>query len=379
MRVVVVSGIWPPDVGGPASHAPALARHLTRGGHHVRVVTTADRAPAPEAYPVTWVSRSVPAGVRHGLVAARVAAAARGADVVYATSMVRRAVAGAATARRPVVVKVVADEAYERARRSGRFEGTLEDFRDWPGDRRTQALRATRTALVRRADHVIVPSAYLGAHVVAWGVPAERVSVIPNPAPPLAPLPPREELRGALGVAPGEVVLAFAGRLTTQKALPGLLEALAVTPGPTLLLLGEGPERDHLERRAAALELGPRVRFLGGGSRDDVLRLFAAADVAVLPSAWENFPHTVVEALAVGTPVLATAVGGVPEVVVDGRNGLLVTPGSAAALAEALGRLAGDADLRARLAEAAAPSVAALAEPVLLDRIVGHLEEAVGR
>jgi glycosyltransferase involved in cell wall biosynthesis len=344
----------------------------------VRVVTTADSAPAPEAYPVTWVSRSLPGGVRHGLVAARVAAAAQDADVVYATSMIRRAVTGAGVARRPVVVKVVADEAYERARRSGRFEGTLEDFREWPGDRRTRALRATRTALVRRADHVIVPSAYLRGHVVAWGVPEERVSVIPNPAPPLPTLPSRDELRGALGIATGEVVLAFAGRLTAQKALPGLLEALAVTPGPMLLLLGEGPERDHLERRAGELGLGSRVRFLGGGRRDDVLRLFAAADVAVLPSAWENFPHTVVEALAVGTPVLATAVGGVPEVVVDGRNGLLVTPGSQAALAEALGRLAGDADLRARLAEAAAPSVAPLAEPVLLDRIVRHLEGAVG-
>ena len=85
------------------------------------------------------------------------------------------------------------------------------------------------------------------------------------------------------------------------------------------------------------------MRFLGSVPRETVLRLFRAADASVLPSAWENFPHTVVEALAVGWPVIATAVGGVPEVVRDGENGLLVPPGDAAALAAAIERFFGDA------------------------------------
>ena len=88
-----------------------------------------------------------------------------------------------------------------------------------------------------------------------------------------------------------------------------------------------------------------------------MLRLFRAADASLLPSAWENFPHTVVEALAVGCPVIATAVGGVPEVVRDGENGLLVAPGDPAALAAAISRFFGDGELRARLSEAAARSV----------------------
>ena len=112
MRAVVVTGIWPPDVGGPAVHAPALAGFLTDRGHEVRVVTTAGRPPEARAYDVRWVARSVPAGLRHVAVASLVARSARGADVVYATSMIRRAAAGAAVARRPLVVKLVADEAY---------------------------------------------------------------------------------------------------------------------------------------------------------------------------------------------------------------------------------------------------------------------------
>ncbi|MGL6279334.1 MAG: glycosyltransferase, partial [Gaiella sp.] len=195
MRVVVVSGIWPPDVGGPAVHAPALGRFLVARGHAVSAVTTAVAPPAAETFPVHWVSRHLPAPARHALVAARIARAARGADVVYATSMVRRATGAATAARRPVVVKLVADEAYERARRSERFAGSLEDYQTWQGGRRDAALRRSRTVALRRAAHVFVPSAYLRTVALGWGLDAAHVTVLPNPAPPLPPLPPRRELR----------------------------------------------------------------------------------------------------------------------------------------------------------------------------------------
>ena len=107
-----------------------------------------------------------------------------------------------------------------------------------------------------------------------------------------------------------------------------------------------------------------------------MIGLFRAADAALLTSAWENLPHTVLEALAVGTPVIATAVGGVPEVVRDGENGLLVAPGDVEALAEAIRRVATDGAFRAALGEAAAPSVEALSEPRILSRIVQAIEES---
>jgi glycosyltransferase involved in cell wall biosynthesis len=99
------------------------------------------------------------------------------------------------------------------------------------------------------------------------------------------------------------------------------------------------------------------VRFVGALPRERVLELFAAADASVLSSSWENFPHSLVEALAVGAPVIATRVGGVPEIVEDGVNGLLVPAGDAAALAAAIRRFFSDDALRARLRAAAAPSV----------------------
>ena len=171
--------------------------------------------------------------------------------------------------------------------------------------------------------------------------------------------------------------LVFAGRLGPQKALGVALQALVDVPGVTLAVAGDGPERSALERRAGELGLDGRVSFLGSVPRAQVLRLFRAADASVLPSAWENFPHTVVEALAVGCPVIATAVGGVPEVVRDGENGLLVPPGDPAALAAAIERFFSDGDLRARLAEAAPASVEGYSEENVFTTIEAELQRAV--
>ena len=375
MRVVIVSGIWPPDPGGPASHAPALADFLADRGHEVEVVTTADSEPAPRRYPVRWSERRSP--FRHVRAAALVRSAARGADVVYATSMIRRAALGARAARRPLVVKLVSDEAFERATRGGRYSGTLDEFQA-TGGVRTRLLRATRTAALKRARHVFCPSAYLRRVALGWGLEPERVSVLPNPAPDVPQMAPRDELRRELELDGN--VLVFAGRLGPQKAVGVLLVALADVDGVSLVIAGDGPERAALERRAAELaRLDGRVRFLGSVPRETVLRLFRAADASVLPSAWENFPHTVVEALAVGCPVIATSVGGVPEVVRDGENGLLVAPNDASALREAIERFFTDAALRQRLVAAAPASVAGYSEETVFSTIEAELERAASR
>ncbi len=155
-----------------------------------------------------------------------------------------------------------------------------------------------------------------------------------------------------------------------MKALDVAIEAVAAVDGVSLVVAGDGPERSRLESLVTSRGLESRVRFLGARPRETVFELLAAADAAVLSSSWENFPHGVVEALAAGTPVIATAVGGVGEVVTDGVNGLLVPRGDAGALAAAIRRFLGDPELRERLRAAARGSVADLAP----DRVYGRLE-----
>jgi glycosyltransferase involved in cell wall biosynthesis len=356
MKILVVSGIWPPDVGGPASHAPQAADELTARGHDVEVVTTASRAPEPRGYPVRYVSRSLPPGVRHAAVAALVARRSRRADVVYATSMVGRT---SLVARTPLVVKIAGDPAFERSRRRGLYTGSFEAFQSAELGARAAALRRWRTLTVQRAEHCFCPSEFLRGIVVSWGIAPGRVSVLPNPTPPVPSLPPRDQLRASFGVE--GPLLAFAGRFTRAKALDVLNEAVERVEGVTLLAAGDGEERAELS--------GARVRLLGALPRERVLELFAASDAAVLSSSWETFSHMLVEALSVGTPVIATRVGGVPEIVEDDVNGLLVPPDDPAALADAIRRFFADDSLRSRLTAAAAPSVARFAPKAVFDTL----------
>jgi glycosyltransferase involved in cell wall biosynthesis len=371
MRVLVVSGIWPPDVGGPASHAPDVARYLHGRGHHVEVVTTADAQPVSFEVPVHWISRRLPKGLIHMRTAAEIARRAARADVVYTTGMFGRSSAGSVAARTPYVIKLTADPAFERARRRGIVVGDVDEFQRLDAGAAVRMLRLARDAELRHAAHVFTPSAYLGELAVSWGVDAGRVSVLPNPYPLIPELASRRSLRESFGMH--GPTLAFAGRLTAQKALGDALDAVAQVDGVVLLIAGDGDQREPLEARVAELALEARVRFLGPLPRDRIVELFRAADASVLSSSWENFPHTVVEALAAGTPVIATAVGGVAEVVRDGVNGLLVAPGDPVALAAAIRRFFADAALQEGLRGAAASSVADYAP----ERVFARLEETL--
>jgi glycosyltransferase involved in cell wall biosynthesis len=283
--------------------------------------------------------------------------------------MLGRASLAAALARTPLVAKLVADEAYERARRLGLFAGDLDAFQRHEGGVRVRALRVARNRALRRVDRLVCPSSYLASLAVTWGVPEGRIVVLPNPAPALPELPSRAAARERLELS--GPTLAFAGRITRQKALEVALGALARVEGVALVVAGDGPELEEARAEAQRLRLDDRVRFLGALDRQGVLTLFRAVDASLISSTWENFPHTVVESLAVGTPVVATAVGGVAEIVRDGENGLLAPPGDVEALARAIRRIVADPMLRERLAACAPASVAELAP----ERVYGRLEE----
>jgi sugar transferase (PEP-CTERM/EpsH1 system associated) len=161
-------------------------------------------------------------------------------------------------------------------------------------------------------------------------------------------------VRREFGIPAGVPLVGAVGRLHPQKDFAGLLHSLTevqkhVSP-IRLLLAGEGELRDDLETRARSLGISRIVTF--AGFRSDVAEILAACDVFVLPSLWEGMPNVVLEAMAVGLPVVATQVGGVPEIVLDGKTGLLVPPGDSETLAQALIRLLRDLDLRSRMGRA---------------------------
>jgi glycosyltransferase involved in cell wall biosynthesis len=202
----------------------------------------------------------------------------------------------------------------------------------WPGSL-LNTLEAYTHRIMRIYDKIarfIAPSRFWREKHIEAGFPPERIVHIPNFVCTSA-YGPRYDHDG---------YFVYAGRLTAIKGVARLLEAVAaLRPAVPLLIAGDGPQRGELEAFAAREQL-ERVRFLGHLGEVELRALVAGAMFCVVPSEWyENSPYAVLESFALGTPVLATALGGLPELVEDGRDGVLVAPGDTAALVAGLERM----------------------------------------
>ena len=189
------------------------------------------------------------------------------------------------------------------------------------------------------------------------GLPAQKIVVIRNGSDCQRFNPARSApsgLKRSLGFGPGDPVLVVVGRLEPQKGHRVLLQALPAVrrefPTVRLVCVGEGILRGDLQQQVRALAQEDSVRFTGYQS--NVADWLALADMTVLPSFYEGLPLVAIESLAAGRPVVATAVDGTPEIVLDGKTGILVPPGDQARLAEAICRLLRQPELRLRLGRA---------------------------
>lgn len=332
LRIVLALGT---SAGGVGRHVRMLCAGLAEAGH--RVVVAGPRG-TDEAFGFGRAGArfaEVPIGARpHPLddarAVARLRAVAARADVVHAHGLRAGALAALAltAARTPLVVTL------HNAPPAGGLAGRI--------------FSALERIAARRADLVLTVSADLAARMRARGARAVEPAVVPAPG--LAPAArPPEQVRAELAAGTRPILLTVA-RLATQKGLDTLLDAAAGPyPGePLFVIAGGGPLEPEL--RARIRREGLPVRLLG--PRDDVPDLLRAADAVVVPSRWEGQPLAVQEALQAGLPVVATAVGGIPDLVGDAA--LLVPAGDAAALRDAIRRLLAEPGLAARLAAAAA-------------------------
>lgn len=226
-------------------------------------------------------------------------------------------------------------------------------FPDYP---RRKRMLVNRLLLGRRDRVVGVGQAVRQALIANEGIPARRVSVIYNGIDARAfsnNAGERASVRQKMGVGPNDFLIVQVARLDYLKdhatAIRALARVKAKNAATRLVLIGEGPERDKIEAEMHRLDLAEHVRFLG--LRQDVARCLSAADLFLLTSISEGIPLTVIEAMSAGLPVVATRVGGVPEVVEEGRTGMLADAGDDADLADCILRLAGDVDRRRSMGE----------------------------
>jgi glycosyltransferase involved in cell wall biosynthesis len=251
-------------------------------------------------------------------------------------------------------------------------------LRGYFGPAQAAFFRHVERQLASRSTRLIAVSPQVRDDLVALGVaPAEKFEVvrlgIELGARTAAEDDARGQFRRLFGIPEERFVIGWIGRMTGVKRLPVVLEAfrdlLAQGADATLCLVGEGPDRDDVERLARRLGIARSCLFVG--YQRDVAPYYRLIDVLVLASANEGTPVVAIEALAAGRPVVSTDVGGVADVVRDGADGLLVPPEDAPALAHALGRLAGDRELRERLGAAGAADVP---ERYAVDRLIDDVD-----
>jgi glycosyltransferase involved in cell wall biosynthesis len=202
---------------------------------------------------------------------------------------------------------------------------------------------------------------------------ADRIRVLPNGIP--APDETGARVRGELGVPDGVAAIGAVGRLYEQKGYDDLISAVGLLKRSTAqpfrcLIIGHGPEEERLQGMIDAQGLAEDVRLVG--RRQDIADVIPALDIAVLPSKYEGSPLAILEYMAGGAPIVATAVGGVPELIEDGVHGLLVRPEDPAALAAGMQSLLEDPELAARLGAAAKERQRANFD---LDVVVRRLED----
>lgn len=230
---------------------------------------------------------------------------------------------------------------------------------------------------LRRAERVIALTPREAEYLSGLGVPRERIAVIPNGVDASEFSTPRSGR-----TATDEVTALFAGRCyPRQKGLEVLLKAMSLIARDARLrlrIVGEDwGGYGVIQSLARELHLGDRVTLVGRLARPELLREFADADLFVLPSLFDSFPITLLEAMASGLPVVATRVGGVPDVVAHGKTGILVDPGDAPALARAMESLATDESLRTTLGRNGRERSALFSWESIIPRIKKVYEEAV--
>ena len=354
---ILVAGLPPDRVGGAETQAARVAEHLS-ARHDVVVLTRTSTVPkelldAPRCTVVQRCATQV-RGVRFAadlvFTLRLLFARRRQLDVIVAYQTVIDGLIGVLARKAfgiPVAVCIRSDSEYQLHR--------------FPQSRWLSPF------VFRHADRLLVQSPALAAELLA--VFAQR------PGEPRAARLERKLAAVANGIAPavpatgaGGYVL-FVGRLTADRGVRFLIEAMRRCPGVPLLVVGDGPERHHLEE----LSRGLQVTFTGMATRGEVTRYMERARLLVQPSLQEGQPNTVMEAMAAGVPVIASRVGGVPDLVRDGETGFLIDPGDVATLAVRIRQVASDGALWTKLSNASRQEIQRYAWPAVIARLEHQL------
>lgn len=349
MKILIATGIYPPEVGGPATYSKLMFDRLPALGWEVEVL------------PFRVVGH-LPKVIRHIAYAWEVFCHAGDADVVYAQDVGSAgfpALVGARLRGKRFAARVPGDYAWETASQKFGVTDTVDDFQDRRYGFMVEMFRSIEQTIVRHADLVITPSGYFTKLVSRWAKRGSKtpVQTVYNGIESPTSLPSREQARNNLGIAVDDKLVLSAGRLVPWKGFPALIDVIVDLHKEDsrwrFVILGDDPERVHLERMIADYGAGDYITLAGNQPREKMFAYCRASDVFALNSSFESFSFQTVEVMRAETPFVGTNIGSLPELVTDGREGILLTPDDREGFKKAIVRMVDDRAFRNQCVAAA--------------------------
>lgn len=319
MKILIATGIFPPDIGGPATYSQLLSDELKKRGIRVVVVSFG-------------LVRNISKLIRHFIYFAKVYVAGKDVDVIFAQDPVSvglPALLAAKVLGKRFIVRVAGDYAWEQGVQRFKVNDSIDIFQGKRYGVRVELMRMIQRLVVRNADTVIAPSHYFKGLVKGWTGGQKEVVTIYNGVQLQKRGLDKAAARKQLGLPLDVNLLLTAGRLVPWKGFLGLIETMEAFKGKKpytrLIIVGDGPERDVLARAVSEKGLGEHVTLVGSQSRDVLAMYLWAADLFILNTAFESFSYVIVEAMAAGVPVITTRIGNLEEILTDKKEGLLVS------------------------------------------------------
>lgn len=371
ISVLIATGLYPPEIGGPATYTRMLEEKLPAHGFVLDVL------------PFGTV-RHLPKVVRHIAFGFELYKRAKHCDILYALDPVSvglPALLVSKLRRKPFMVRLGGDYAWEQGQQRFGLEADLDTYthETISVPLRVRLLAAVQSFVVRRAKRVIVPSNYMKGIVHTWGATEEQLRTIYSALFPLSVEEAREAIRQQLNYQ-GPVIVSV-GRLVPWKGFEALIDAVADLNdqgiAATLVIAGDGPLEDALQLKVKTMGLEGQVRLVGRLGKDALGAVIKGADVFALNTAYEGLSHQLLEVMDLGVPIVTTPVGGNAEIIQDGVQGLLVPCNDTQALAQSIRRFLDSPELRTRLIQNAKVRTKAFAQERVVEEIATIMRNEV--
>ena len=320
LKLLLLTGIFPPDLGGPATFNSKFAYWAVHQDFKIRVLTYSDvkiSEPGDTKFRITRISRDQKIPIRYLKMILHIILHGLRSDVILANGCFIELSISKLFLIRPVITKIPGDPLWERARNNRETKLGIREFQTEEKTYSQKFLRYWTSRSVITSHFVITPSKELATLVTSWGVKTERIRIIPNAVDTYNFVPPVSRKI--------DFDVVTMARLVPWKGIAELIEVCAEL-NLSLAVIGDGPELTTLQNLADGKKAS--VRFLGSLSQEESISVMNASSVFVLNSDYEGFPHALIEAMALELPCIARAGTGCDEIIQDGVNGFLAIPNS---------------------------------------------------